>query len=346
MKISVIIPVYNAQRTLPVCCKALLQQTYFDYEVVFVDNNSTDASCTIITLFINEHRQFNARLLKEKKQGACAARNRGAREAAGDIITHTDPDCLPDSDWLRDIAEAFKDDSIAACAGRIAGRQPENDYELFSALFTLKQGSREAYFHDYTLVEGGYATANLSFRKTVFNSLGGFDETINYKGTGIGEDHDLLARMYKNGGILKVVKNATVFHWHRSDIRGVFRQGYLFGLAHALLLKRHGRDSVMVTLGDKNYFLPLAVKGWIDLNGIDKKVAVLLLPGVLNPLLFLMAAAYLFLQYLKIKKRLDRQGYSRTNRSALMCLNLLFIKCGAMTAGSVHGSFMQRVICL
>lgn len=346
MKISVIIPVHNAQRSIAECLNALSQQAYPDYEVILVDNNSTDKSHSLMENFINKNKQFNARVFIEKKQGACAARNRGSREADGEIITHTDPDCLPDTNWLCDIAEAFEDKRISAVAGRIVGRKPENDVELFSALFTLSQGKKEEVHSKYTLIQGGYATANLSFRKTVFTSLNGFDETINYKGVGIGEDHDILARMYKNGGILKVVTNAVVFHWHRSNVNGIFKQGFLFGLAHAQLLEKYGKTSVMATFGNWIFHVPFPAKGWIDFNGIDKKIVIVLFLGLFNPLLILILPPYLYMQYQKIKQTLKGTGLTKCTKSALVCLLLLIIKCSGMTAGSIKGSRIFKVLCI
>ena len=345
MTISVVIPVYNGQRTLPECCMALAAQTYRDFEVIFVDNNSTDASAAVIAAFMRNNPAQNVRLLTEKKQGACAARNRGAREACGEILTHTDPDCIPHPDWLRDIAAAFGDSSITAVAGSITSRQPENDHEIFSALFTLRQGGREAVYRAYTLVEGGYATANLSIRRAVFEALGGFDETINYRGTGIGEDHDLLARMYAAGGTLKAVRGAAVRHWHRSTSRGVFRQGFLFGLAHALLLKRHGSAGLLLTIAGRTFTVSMPGKGWIDGNGIDKKIAALLVVAPIFPPAAIVLAAYLLIQYRKIGLRLRKEGFAATHRTTRTCLLLLIIKCFGMTVGCVRGSLMQRVLC-
>jgi glycosyltransferase involved in cell wall biosynthesis len=102
--ISVIIPMYNAAATVEACLEALSQQSVGRecYEVVVVDNNSTDESGAIV-------KRYPVVLLHEGRQGAYAARNRALQVAEGPLIAFTDPDCVPHPDWLRRLIEAMED---------------------------------------------------------------------------------------------------------------------------------------------------------------------------------------------------------------------------------------------
>ncbi|MEK6590950.1 MAG: glycosyltransferase family A protein, partial [Nitrospinota bacterium] len=107
MEISVVIPVYNAEKTIIRCLEGIYSQTFKEFELILVDNNSTDNSARLIEDFISKNKGLNIHLFHEPKQGSCAARNRGARNARGKIIVNTDPDCIADKNWLKDIASAF-----------------------------------------------------------------------------------------------------------------------------------------------------------------------------------------------------------------------------------------------
>src|SRR5262249_3385794 len=102
-EISVIVPFYNAERYIQDCIRGLLAQNFPEnaYEIIMVDNNSTDASTSIVK------QQPHITLLTEQKQGAYAARNRGLTAARGSVIAFTDPDCVPDPHWLQQIAMTF-----------------------------------------------------------------------------------------------------------------------------------------------------------------------------------------------------------------------------------------------
>src|SRR5881628_2239659 len=102
MKISVVVPFYNEQRYIGDCIEALLAQDYpgEQYEIILVDNNSSDRSCEIV----KSHQRI--KLLSEKRQGDFAARNRGLEEAKGGIIAFTDSNCAPAKDWLQKIEAA------------------------------------------------------------------------------------------------------------------------------------------------------------------------------------------------------------------------------------------------
>jgi glycosyltransferase involved in cell wall biosynthesis len=346
VKISVVIPVFNAARTLSACLAALARQEYPDYEVILVDNNSTDGSPEVISDFLAAHPELEASLAHEPVQGACAARNRGARRARGEIIANIDPDCLPTPTWLAELAEAFADETAAAVAGNIASRPPENLCEVFAGLFTLPGREAVEEHREYTLTRGGFATANLAIRRAWFERLGGFDETINYRGVGIGEDHDLLARLYQQGGKLRAIPGGTVVHWHRSTLRGILRQGFLFGLAHALLTRYHGKRGILVSVADREFLLPGPWKGWVDGDGLDKKVAILLACLPIHPLFWAALPAYLLLLAGKMARRLRRRRVEARWGASWAMVGLMLLKSAAITTGRVRGAAAHRVLCL
>ena len=101
--LSVIIPALNEAATLADCLKSLqAQKTNFSYEVIVVDNNSSDDTAAIA-------RKLKIKVVKEKKPGVCLARQAGLMAAHGQIIISTDADCTFPADWLNDVGQAFRD---------------------------------------------------------------------------------------------------------------------------------------------------------------------------------------------------------------------------------------------
>src|SRR4051812_9489646 len=98
MKISIVIPVYNEAQNLDACLRAIARQTTAAYEVIVVDNNSTDGSLAVAQTF-----PF-VTVITERRQGIVHARDRGYNAARGDIIARIDADSLLPKDWLEHIA--------------------------------------------------------------------------------------------------------------------------------------------------------------------------------------------------------------------------------------------------
>jgi glycosyltransferase involved in cell wall biosynthesis len=111
MKISIVIPVYNEAESLKACLEAIAAQNVAPYEVIVVDNNSTDETAKVA-------RSFSfVRLLTETKQGVVHARNKGFNAARGTIIGRIDADTILPADWTEKVSKLFKDKSITAISG-------------------------------------------------------------------------------------------------------------------------------------------------------------------------------------------------------------------------------------
>ena len=169
MDISVVVPFCNAGRYIERCIDALLSQNYLPerYQVIMVDNNSTDESVDIVK------RYPRVRLLSEPKQGAYAARNRGAAGTGAEVIAFTDSDCAPDGNWLANIEKSLLDPSVGVILGsrRFAfdsvGLSMLAAYENEKAAYVFSSPAKEMYY--------GY-TNNMAVRRTLFDRLGPFLE--------------------------------------------------------------------------------------------------------------------------------------------------------------------------
>lgn len=183
--ISVVIPAYNEEAYLENCLAALKKQNYKgEYEIILVDNNSTDKTSQIA-------KKFGANVVLEKKQGYVFALKRGMSEAKGDIIAVTDADTQVPTDWLSLIAEAFGEESVVAITGlakvQVGLRIMDVLMNLSFALFSMS-----------TLMIGkpNLNGFNFAVRKEAFMKAGGLNTDFL-----MGPDVDLGIRLAKMGKI-------------------------------------------------------------------------------------------------------------------------------------------------
>ena len=167
--ISVVVPFYNAERYISACIKALLSQSYprYRYEIIMVDNNSTDGSPEIVKLYPS------IKLLSETKQGAYAARNTGVSHSKGEIIAFTDPDCIPSPSWLERISTVMASPEIK---GVIGYRQPASDSPFLAKIWAFET-AKENYIFSGEAKELYYGhNNNMAIKKDIFDKLGPFIE--------------------------------------------------------------------------------------------------------------------------------------------------------------------------
>lgn len=203
VRISAIVCVYNREATLAQCLEALGNQTLDDaaFEVIVVDNNSTDRSPEIAAEFAKAHG--NIRVVLETKQGLAAARNRGMAEALSPIAAFTDDDAIPAADWLERLLARFDtlNEEIVAVGGEIEpvweGGKPdwlEGDMLNHAVSVSLGWSRRARELKDTEfLIE-----ANSAYRIAPVVERGGFPEDLGRIGTNLlsGENavNSVLAR--------------------------------------------------------------------------------------------------------------------------------------------------------
>jgi len=229
MNLSVVIPILNAEDHLAAQLRALASQDYTSaWELVLVDNGSTDGTRQIIELHRSE---FESLTLVDGSDaaGQAHALNRGVREAANDSILLLDSDDEVAPGYLREMAHALSDHEFVA--SRL-------DCRSLNAPWV--QASRPSSQEDGIGVFLGFLPAvagcSIGFQRAAFDRIKGFDETL-----GAGNDIDFCWRHQLAGGQIEFVAAAVLRYRYRSDLRGIFQQARGYGASGPRLYKRFRR---------------------------------------------------------------------------------------------------------
>jgi len=111
IEISIVIPAYNAQKTIARALGGCLNQQYpHPYEMIVVDDGSTDSTGEVV-------KTYPVQYIFQENAGPAKARNTGWKAATGRVICFTDYDCIPHADWVSTLLDGFESDEIAAVAG-------------------------------------------------------------------------------------------------------------------------------------------------------------------------------------------------------------------------------------
>ena len=156
--ITVIVPVYNSERTLSKCIHSVLEQSYKDFEFIIVDNNSNDATKQIINSFGDRRIRY----VFERKKGRGSARNAGIRNAQGSIIAMTDADCTVPKNWLEELTRPIRDGKEDITMG--FEEDPIQNYWTRN----IQQGNKELVMNNLNGIYVGHLdTKNFAIRKSV-----------------------------------------------------------------------------------------------------------------------------------------------------------------------------------
>ena len=227
--VSVVVCCYNGGSTLEECLQSLTQLNYPDYEVILVDDGSTDNTADIAKQF--PHVQY----AYQTNQGLSVARNLGAERARGDIIAYTDADCVADCDWLLHLAHTFEDGDVEAAGG--PNITPASDGWAAKCV-ALCPGNPSHVMLDDHLAEH-VPGCNMAFRRDVLQDIGGFDPQFRLAG----DDVDIFWRMLDAGHEIGFSAGAMVWHHRRESVSAFLRQQRGYGHAEALLQLKHPRRS-------------------------------------------------------------------------------------------------------
>ena len=222
-RISVIVCTYNGAHTIRDCLEALKRLTYPNYEVIVVDDGSTDATADIA-------REYDVRLIQTENRGLANARNTGLEAATGEVVAYTDDDAYPDPDWLTFLASTFLTTKHAGVGG--PNLAPAGDGVIAECIARAPGGPIHVLLSDREAEH--IPGCNMAFRTAALRAIGGFDPQFRIAG----DDVDVCWRLQARGASLGFAHAAVVWHHRRNSFRAYWRQQLQYGRAEAMLERK------------------------------------------------------------------------------------------------------------
>jgi GT2 family glycosyltransferase len=218
--VSVVVCSFNGESTIGQCLQALEKLDYPSYEVIVVDDGSTDNTAAIA-------REFDNLVISTEQSGLSNARNTGLKAATGEIVAYVDDDAYPDPQWLTYLAATFKSTNHAGVGGpNIA---PPGDGFVAEVVDRAPGNPTHVLLSD---MEAEHIPGcNMAFRKERLEAIGGFDPFYRVAG----DDVDVCWRLRQRGWTLGFSPAAMVWHHRRKSIRAYWKQQIGYGKAEALL---------------------------------------------------------------------------------------------------------------
>ena len=227
-KVSVIVCSYNGAQTLEACLSSLLEIDYPDYEIVLVDDGSTDRTPEIIDQFRHHPKLVPVR---QKNMGLSYARNVGARTATGEIFAYTDGDCMADPDWLYYLVGTLLGGPYAGVGGPNISPPAANWVQ--ACVSAAPGGPSHVLTTD--VVAEHIPGCNMAFHRWAFELVGGFDPEYRKAG----DDVDFCWRLQNAGQVIAFSASAIVWHYRRFTLKAFRKQQEGYGEAESMLRFNH-----------------------------------------------------------------------------------------------------------
>ena len=239
--VSIVIPTCNRRDVLERCLDALARQTYRSFEIIVVDDCSSDDTPDYLERFADRHPSLQFRRIRnEKHAGANPSRNRGIDAALGEYVSLIDCDTIAHEDWLEKLIAGFDSERIAAVNGRVDDLPPGNIYELTLKGTHRVHGKRRA---------GRLVAGNVCIRRDALlkcrldedrsSQPSNEDGTPDVSVSGRGDEEGLFLRLRAAGYEQVIAHDAVVLHDHAHSRRSFFRLAFRSGVSAARLVYKY-----------------------------------------------------------------------------------------------------------
>lgn len=241
VRVSVVLPTCDRAEQTRRCLDALAKQTFDSYEIIVVDDASTDGTPDMLEAFAREHPDLPVRILRQESNlGANRSRNRGVQASRAPFVAFLDSDCVAEPDWIEQLMAGFEDDDVVAVTGLVLDPEPANVWEL-------------AFAGTHRIAAAGpvrrVVAGNLGVRREPLLAVT-FDEDFVDRArhrdgrpdtsfSGRCDEEGVFLQLRAQGWTFVARPEARVFHDHRYDARAFRRQAYHGGRAAAELVYKY-----------------------------------------------------------------------------------------------------------
>src|SRR4051812_8703521 len=235
---SVIVPTFQRRALVTEVVRGLAAQVVPPIEVVVVVDGSTDGTAQALE---EVSAPFPVRVVEQPNAGAARARNRGAALARGDLLLFLDDDMVAAPDLVAQLGRVHASGADAVL-GHIPAVAGSTAAFLTRGLTEWAVRRRDRLVRDGALSATDVLTGQLSVRRDVFESLGGFDERFTKDGSFGGEDTDFGRRLLGAGYRVEFAPDAVSHQHYAVTPRAYLKQWHQAGAAHVGYLPKHPAD--------------------------------------------------------------------------------------------------------
>lgn len=222
--VSIVIPAYNAEKTIADCLVAIQKQDWGpDSEVILVNDGSTDNTAAIAAAFPG------VKVITTPNGGAARATNLGIEAARNDIVVSVDSDALLDQGWPQRVVPWFDDPQVGAVCGYVKCASTSLVGRVMGYHLELRMDRSPTYV-------GKFGSTNTAYRRSALLEVGMLDEQVK-----IGYDVDLTRNLRAAGYKLVREKSASCRHFSKDSLKSFCRQQYQFAYFRLKLIKKHKR---------------------------------------------------------------------------------------------------------
>jgi glycosyltransferase involved in cell wall biosynthesis len=317
--VSVVIPVKNGEATIGTCLRSIRRSYYKNVEVVVVDDHSTDKTPEIA-------RQFNCVLVAaEEGSGANAARNRGAKEAKGEILVFIDSDVVVSRETILGIVERLEEEYLDAVVGIYTARH-RND-SLFSQYKNL--WIRYSYMKSPPAIDWMFGAIS-GIRKKAFEAIGGFNvELIAQHGN---DDLELGKRLARDNVKIELDMEIEVEHLKEYNLASFVKNEFKRSFGFVVLARQLGEMGSSVRRGFVNVYPSFILSTLLTMVGLVAFAG--LLVGKVSPWWLGALAAVYFVMNVRFLNYLEQvRGFF----AMLVMVPILFLDQVVCLVGSAAG---------
>ncbi len=278
--VSVIIPAYNAEKTIQRTLESLSHQSFKGIiEIIVVDDGSQDQTARIVSKFPQ------VKYILQDNAGPATARNRGAQIAEQDILFFTDSDCIPEIRWIEKMVVPLQDPSVSVVAGGYGIANPE--------CWLARCIHREILYRHHHLMPvypKSFGSYNFCIRRQVFHSVEGFDPEYRFAS---GEDNALSYKVLANGHKIYFEKGAIVLHIFPTGLKKYLSEQYRHGFWRVKMY----RDHPQMSFGDDYTFFKDIAEVPISLGIMAFGILSFVKPLIFIPLIVFFSLIICLLQF-------------------------------------------------
>ncbi len=243
LEISIAVCTYNRTDVLPKCLESLANQTADKelFEVLIINNNSTDNTKEISSEFCEKHSNF--RYVFEKKQGLSHARNRAIEEAKGKYLAYIDDDAIADKEWVKSILDCFNQTDADVVGGPVFHFVNAEKQPIFynKKAFSFNPGNERKRMTPPGF-DFGFLGGNTCFKRSLFNEFGKYLTELGMLGgkQRMGEDSEMGYRLLKAGKVFYYEPKMKIDHQLRLKnvtLKGILKRSYDTGIEIGRMIK-------------------------------------------------------------------------------------------------------------